>query len=124
MKPSEEIEVLELKIARFLRWGVVLSGLLIFSGWLWELKWSADPFYSFRHYYVFPLQNILKIYYKNERWGTLISYFGLVTLICLPIIRVFLTAFLFFRQKEFKLGVIALFVLLSLGISFLLGVEH
>lgn len=122
---NNEIEALELKIAKFLRWGVLLSGLLIFGGWLWEVKFSAaDPFYPFQRYYVFPLQNILRIYYKNGNWGTLISYLGLCTLISLPVIRVFLTAFLFVKQKEYKLGLIALLVLFSLGISFLLGVEH
>jgi len=35
-----------------------------------------------------------------------------------------LTAFLFIRQKEYKLGLIAFLVLISLGISFILGVEH
>lgn len=124
MIPNEKIEDLELKIAKFLRWGVFLSGALIFGGWAYELKLSADPFYPFQQYFVFPLQNILKIYYKNERWGTLVSYLGLVTLISLPIIRVFLTAYLFLRQKEYKLGLIAILVLLSLGVSFLLGVEH
>ena len=124
MIPTEKIEALELKIAIFLRWGVFIAGALIFGGWVWELKFSADPFHSFQRYYVFPLQNILKIYYKNESWGTLLSYLGLVVLISLPVIRVMLTAFLFIRQKEYKLGLIAFLVLISLGISFILGVEH
>lgn len=124
MMPTEKMENLELKIALFLRWGVFLSGVLIFGGWLWDVKFNTDPFYSFQRYYVFPLQNILKIYYKNERWGTLVSYVGLVALISLPVIRVFLTAFLFFRQKEYRLGLVALLVLFSLGVSFILGIEH
>lgn len=124
MIPNEKIEALELKIAHFLRWGVFVSGALIFGGWIWELNLSADPFYSFQRYYNFPLQNILKIYYKNERWGLLLIYLGLAALISLPIIRVLLTAFLFFRQKEFRLGLIALLVLLSLTVSFLLGAIH
>ena len=124
MIPNEKIEALELKIAKFLRWGVFLSGALIFSGWLWELKLSADPFYSFQRYYNLPLQNVLKIYYKNEQLGYLLIYGGLAALISLPIIRVFLTAFLFFRQKEYRLGFIALLVLISLAVSFLLGAIH
>lgn len=124
MRPVEELEILELKIAKFLRWGVLFSGLLIFGGWLWELKWTADPFYSFRHYSLFPLENILRIYHKNGHWGILVTYAGLVSLISLPIIRVILTAYLFFRQKDFRLGFIALSVLVSLLVSFLLGAHH
>lgn len=119
-----DLNKLEYKIAKFLRVGVLISGLLILTGWLISVKFSSvDPFFSFRVYDTFPLMNILKLYYRNQNWGILISYLGLACLISLPLIRVLLTGWLFFRQKDYLLSFIALLVLVALIISFGLGLE-
>lgn len=87
------------------------------------LKWSADPFFSFQMYGELPLKDIVIIYYRNENWGMLISLSGLICLISLPVIRVLLTAGLFFKEKEFIMGFVALTVFLALLASFTLGIE-
>lgn len=122
-KIARELESLELKIARFLRFGVFLSGVLIFVGWIMNLNFRHDSFHSFQIYDVLPLQDLLAIYYRNGNWGVLLSYVGLAVLISLPLIRVLLTACLFLKQKDYFLSTIAFIVLLSLIISFSLGIE-
>lgn len=122
-KNEKSLEELELKIATFLRVGVILAGVLIFSGWIFNLKFNQDPFLAFRIYDTLPLQNILAIYYRNGNWPILVCYLGLAVLISLPLIRVLLTAYLFLKQKDFLLGTIAFVVFLALVASFFLGIE-
>lgn len=117
------IEELELKIAKLLRFGVIFSGAIIFAGWLYNLKWSADPFFGFEIYGEMPLKDIVEIYYRNQNWGMLTSYVGLSFLISLPLIRVLLTSWLFFKEKDFLLATIALVVFIALIASFFLGIE-
>lgn len=119
----DEIESLELKISKFLRFGVLLSGVIMFVGWVLQLRWRGNPFYNYDTYDPISLVRLLEVYLRNENWGALISYFGLVVLISLPIIRVLLTAILFITQKERLLALIALIVLSGLVASVLLGIE-
>lgn len=117
------IESLELKIAKFLRIGVIIAGLIMFVGWMAQFKLTGDPFFNFQTYDHLPLQDLLALHVYRKHWGALISYAGLATLISLPVIRVFLTAILFLKQKEFLLGMIALTVLIGLIFSISLGIE-
>jgi uncharacterized membrane protein len=118
-----ELENLELKISKFLRAGVIVSGLLMLTGWLMQIELSLDPFLVFKTYDHIPFQDIFALHLKNKQWGYLISYAGLVSLIFLPVIRVLLTAVLFIHQKERLLALIAALVLLGLFISFSFGIE-
>lgn len=118
-----DIEELELKISKFLRFGVLLAGFVILVGWLFNFQWSENPFAEFAQYRHVQLADALMVYSQNGDWGSLISFIGLFILISLPIIRVFLTTLLLLKQKEFLLGFIALAVLVGLLISFSLGIE-
>ena len=120
-----ELESLELKISRFLRWGVLLSGSLMLIGWTIELfhQSPGDPFLRFRQYEVIPLSVQLARVWSERAVGTMLSYAGLFILIGLPITRVALTAILFLKQKEHILAAIALLVLLCLAFSFTQGIE-
>lgn len=117
------IENLELKIAKFLRVGVAVAGVLMFIGWAMQIKWSGDPFFNFKHYDQIPLKDMIEFAIYRKQWGILVSYTGLVTLISLPVIRVVLTAYLFLRQKEKILAGIAAIVLVGLIVSMTLGIE-
>lgn len=120
----DELNKLEYKIGKFLRYGVAVSGLLILVGWLMSVKFAyTEAFYSFRVYDTFPLQKILALYLRNKNWGILISYLGLFCLISLPLIRVLLTGWLFFKQKDYLLSLIAFGVLGALVLSFGLGLK-
>lgn len=118
-----DIESLELKIAKFLRVGVIVAGIIMFAGWMAQFKLTGDPFFNFQTYDHIPLQNMIAIHIRNQQWGILLSYAGLAALISLPIIRVLLTAILFLKQKEFLLAFIAMTVLLGLVFSMSLGIE-
>lgn len=118
-----EIESLELKIAKFLRGGVFLAGAVMFVGWCWKFKWAGNPFFNFEVYDRIPLTDLIKQHIYLKDWGLLVSYAGLLILISLPLIRVMLTAILFVKQKEYTLAAIAFIVLSGLTASMLLGIE-
>lgn len=120
---DNKIEDLELKISKFLRLGIIVAGVLILGGWLVQLKFVANPFYNFEYYDQIPLQNLVMFHIRTKQWGYLVSYLGLFCLISLPIIRVFLTAILFVKQKEYVLANLAFFVLVGLLGSLFLGIE-
>jgi uncharacterized membrane protein len=119
----KKIEEAEKTISQFLRAGVVVSGTLIFIGWISELNWHGNIFFTFEIYDQISLIDLLRLHLYREHWFPIISYVGLAALISLPLIRVLLTSVLFFRSKEYKLGFIALIVFLGLSFSIGLGME-
>lgn len=123
MKTDEQTYKLELRIAKFLRFGVIACGALISVGWLLNIKWSGDPFYIYRDYDPIPFWELVSHYIRSRNFGALICLFGLASLVSLPVWRVFLTGILFAKQKENKLAAIAFLVFTLLIISFLLGVS-
>ena len=119
----DQLESLELKISKFLRYGVLVAGFFMLVGWLSQLVFHGSAFETLKTYHVMTLQETLLQAYAHQAWGEIISYFGLFLLISLPITRVFLTAVLFIKQKEYLLAGIAGFVLVALIVSFSLGIE-
>lgn len=118
-----EIESLERSIAKFLRYGVIVSGLIMLIGWIMQFELKGNPFYSYDVYDQISFLRLFEIHLRNEHWGILISYAGLLILISLPVIRVLLTAILFIKQREFILALIAFTVLAGLSFSMLLGID-
>lgn len=123
MSNDTELENLELKISKFLRYGVLVAGFFLAIGWISQFSLTENPYEHFKFYDYLPLQDILKHYVQHKQWGILISYVGLGLLISLPLIRVMLTAFLFIKQKEYHLAAIASLVLICLLISFSFGID-
>lgn len=111
----------EIFIARFLKWGVLISGFLMFVGLLKSIKISGNPFFNFQTYDQIPLSELITYYTKIQDWGTLCSYVGLGLLILLPFIRVCITIFIFFKNKEYALSGIAFTVLMGLIFGLYLG---
>lgn len=119
----DELENLELKISKFLRFGVIASGFFLFVGWLGQFRFdNIDPV-RFEKYSPIDMFTTIELAIMDENWAVLISYLGLMILISLPMIRVLLTAVLFLKQKENILAVIAGLVLVALIISFSFGIE-
>lgn len=116
-----KVNDLELKISKVLRVGVFTSGIIILIGWALTAYEGGATLLIFKDYDQLDLLSQVSIAYKNGQWGILTSFFGLATLITLPVLRVFLTSLLFFSQKEIKIGFISLLVLILLFISFILG---
>jgi uncharacterized membrane protein len=119
----DKLESLELKISKFLRIGVLIAGAFLLVGWLGSFQWNSNPFTNLSEYNQLSLMLKIQLYIMNGEWGMCISYLGLIFLISLPVIRVFLTMFLFIKQKEFRLAIIAGIVLLGLFLSFTFGIE-
>jgi uncharacterized membrane protein len=113
---------LELKISKFLRGGVIVSGIIMLIGWLPELG-HGDPFESLKEYHPRPLVDQLVQDWDQQGWGLLICYLGLGILISLPLIRVLLTAVLFMKHDEKLLAGIAAFVFVALIVSFSFGIK-
>jgi uncharacterized membrane protein len=120
---SEDLHILELRIAKFLRAGVLVAGALLFIGWIGMILDQSDGLSGFHEYREASLKELWDLAVATKRWPALISYVGLGCLISLPVLRVFLTSVLFFRQREKLLGCIALLVLLLLLFSFSQGIE-
>lgn len=114
---------LELFIAKFLRYGVLFAGFLIFIGWMSQIDFHHDVFATFGVYQHSPLIATLHDVIAAGNWGLLTAYIGLVCLILLPLSRVALTAIVFLAERDFALAFCALLVLFGLGLSFLLGFE-
>ncbi len=119
-----EIDNMELKIAKFLRFGVFASGAVILLGWIMSFKADADPFAPLQTYTQFSLVDSIQMNALLENWGRVITYMGLCGLISLPIIRVLLSIILFVKQKEKTMALLGAIVLIGLILSFSLGVEH
>ena len=115
---------MELKISKFLRYGVIVSGIIIAIGWAMSFKPDADPFASLQTYESFNLIDSLQMHAILQNWGKLISYLGLTILISLPVLRVFLSVILFIVQKEKTMALIGAIVLIGLILSFSLGIEN
>lgn len=120
---KDSLHDLELTISQILRGGVLFAGIFLLSGWLWMWWRDGDNLQSFTVYEPRPLiENIQWALVMNDR-ALLISQFGLVVLVCLPLVRVLMTAILFLKQKDKGLAIMALGVFVALVGSFLLGIE-
>lgn len=119
----DELENLELKISKFLRLGVLCSGFFLLIGWIANFRFGFSGAEAFKTYAPVDLMTSLELAVMGGNWALLISYLGLIILISLPMIRVFLTAILFVKQRENVLAAIAGLVLLGLIISFSFGIE-
>jgi uncharacterized membrane protein len=112
---------MELKISKFLRLGVIVSGLIILTGWIVSFNPKKNPFLALQTYRPFTIFDSLQMNVILENWGHLIIYFGLFLLISLPVLRVVLSTILFIKQKEKTMALIGATVLLGLILSFSLG---
>ena len=117
----KDIETMELKISKFLRYGVITSGIIMATGWIFFFKSDSDPFKPLQTYSSLNLIDSLQMNFILQDWGKIISYLGLTVLILLPVIRVLLSTILFIKQKEKAMALIGAIVLIGLIISFSLG---
>ncbi len=119
----DEIENLELTISKFLRLGILIAGFFILVGWLMDFSLWENPFNHFQEYRRVPFMDLARVAWAQRDWPFFLTYLGLFILISLPVIRVFLTAILFVKQKEMILATIAGMVLFFLILSMSLGIE-
>ena len=120
---DSKIFALEMKIAKFLRYGILVAGAFIAIGWLSSFSWTMNPFDKFQTYQHVSFMQQAEIAFMEQDPWFFVSFFGLFVLISLPVIRVMLTGFLFFKQKEKAMGTMAFVVLFFLVLSFVFGFE-
>ena len=123
LQKDAELEALELKIAKLLRYGVIFAGALILIGWMLQIQFTSNPFLGFSSYHGLSMMANLQAAWENSNWAQLISYAGLFVLISLPILRVLMTAILFVRQNDTIMAGLAFFVFVAIIVSCALGLE-
>lgn len=123
MSDNKQLVDLELKISHFLRKGVFSAAVLMGIGWLINAINNTGGFEHLKTYQKISFLSSLNQALATNAYGSILIYAGLIILISLPIIRVLLTAILFFKQDDKILSYIAFFVLLILMLSFVLGFE-
>lgn len=122
-KSTDELINLELKISKFLRLGVIVSGIFMIVGWILESFKSESSFEKLKSYNPIDFVDSFHFAYLNSDWASLLTYIGLIVLISLPTIRVLLTAVLFIKQKDIPMALLAIFVFSTLIASLVLGFE-
>lgn len=122
MKSGNPYE-LELFISKLLRIGVLIAGFFLLIGWMSQFQFIGNPLEKLEHYQQISFVDSFRQCWERQQWGLVMAYVGLCVLISLPIVRVFMTAFLFFRRREFLMASAATFVFIALLLSFLLGFE-
>lgn len=125
MSQSKSIKM-EAVISVVLQTGVLISSAIILFGFILFLTHSHlsnDPYRQFTATnYTFPhsLSSIKSSIQAREGIGLI--ELGVLLLILTPIVRVAASIFLFRRQKELRMTLVTLFVLLVLTSSFILGI--
>lgn len=119
-RTDAKTEALELGVAKFLRAGVIVAGALLAAGWVLSLR-SGNPLEAFGEYAPIPYGTAVRAAWRERDVSLLLSFAGLTVLVALPPLRVFFTAIQFARSRERVLASIAVFVLVVLVASFLLG---
>ncbi len=117
------LEALELFIAKFLRYGVLIAGAVIFVGWMSQINFHRNVFEEFHVYQHMSLGDTLSFLWLQQSYGLLLAYVGLILLISLPLLRVVMTAGLFLIEKDYLMAICALLVLGGLALSIALGFE-
>lgn len=122
-KQDQSLHDLEMTISKLLRLGVMGAGILLALGWLWLLFNNGDVLAGFSNYEPHSFFETIQWALINRDKAMLISMAGLALLVSLPIIRVFMTAVLFVKQKDFILAIMAFAVFACLIASFMLGID-
>lgn len=112
---------LELRVAKLLRTGVILSGIIISIGWCWSLLTSGNDLFRFKEYHTVGFFESVHTCWQSGDYGSIVVYLGLAVLVMLPATRVLLAGILFITQKEKILGWLGVLVFIVLVTSFLLG---
>ena len=93
------------------------------AGWMSQISFTRNVFLEFQTYHDARLFQVLSEALRDQRWGTLITYTGMVILISLPLLRVLMTFAVFLKTRDYKMAGLSALVLLGLAVSLLLGFE-
>ena len=115
---------MEIQISRFLRIGVLVSGVLLAIGWIWLWITEGNRLEGFTVYQPKPLNKVVYEAWISSNWAVLVSVIGLGILVLLPVARVFFNGILFVKQKEKVMAWMSFGVFVALVLSFFLGIDR
>jgi uncharacterized membrane protein len=120
-----KVDELEYRISLFLRRGVFTATFLLAVGFLGQIFFphTEQSLGIYQKFEGIPFAIRLQTAIFENNWFSLFSCAGLVALISLPIIRVALTGFLFWRNNEKAMSLMALAVFFMLILSLCLGID-
>lgn len=117
---KKEMEQIETTIGKILRYGVLISSIVMIIGlFLYILIGSTGYATNFHYSSINDLLNGL-IHLKPYA----VMMLGLLLLILTPVLRVVVSIYSFYKEKDYLYVYITVFVLIILIISFIIGIEH
>lgn len=117
MAKSNKVEEMEIIISNVLKFGVLLSAVIIFIG-LCMFLITGKSGYTGTYYPITPSE-ILKGLLSLKSYSIIMT--GLLVLILTPVFRVGVSIIVFFQEKDFLYVKITSLVFIILLISFILG---
>lgn len=117
MHESSKIGEMEIIISRFLRFGVLLSAVIVFIG-LGMFLITGKSGYPI-NYYPISLSEIFKGLIAFKSYAIILT--GIIILILTPVFRVGVSILVFIKEKDFLYVKITSLVFIILLISFILG---
>lgn len=115
---KKEIKRVEITIGNILRWGVLISAAIMIAGLLlFILKGGLG--YP-KGYYAKSFRQIWEGLIQLKPYSVMML--GIFALILTPVLRVIVSIYSFYKEKDFTYVYITTFVLLILIFSFLLGI--
>lgn len=114
---NKELEEMEITISRFLKFGVLLSAIVIATGFLLFIITGSSG-YSGEYFPRTPLE-ILKGLLAFKSYAVILT--GLMLLILTPIFRVGISILVFIKEKDYLYAKITALVFFILIISLILG---
>lgn len=117
MIKSNNAEEMEITVSNVLRFGVILSAVIIFIGFCMFLVTGKSGYTG--NYYPATPSEILKGVITFKSYAIIMT--GLLILILTPVFRVGVSIIVFFHERDFLYVKITSFVFIILLISFMLG---
>lgn len=121
---KSEVDV-EASISKVLRWGVLMALLFLIVGMIWQIATAERiAIESYSQYTPTPPFEVWNQLSGSGLTSQSFLYLGLITLLLLPLLRVILTAILFYWRREWMMALAATFVTVALIVGFALGWTH
>lgn len=113
----EYIKKAQLSISNIFNVGVVLAFTLILIGEIINFIFFQNYFFNLDTYDPIPLKDLIFFYVNRTGFGPVFTLSGLLILLMLPLVRILLLIYYYFKNAEFISSLISLFVLFLLLIG-------
>ncbi|MCF6514748.1 DUF1634 domain-containing protein [Lactobacillus sp. S2-2] len=117
---SQEMEQIETTIGKILRYGVIISSIVMIIGLIMYVIMGSTGYTESFHYN--SISELINGIINFKPYA--IMMLGLLLLILTPVLRVVVSIYSFYKEKDYLYVYITVFVLIILIISFIIGIEH